>query len=365
MKTFNAQTVLKSAILVIVLASAVGYLFLRKSDDQRDFDLHKGPLRASFLESRAYVLPLNNPDVVPVDQATHMADDDIVFGIVVSGHARAYPRWIMVAYHIANDTIDEHPVMIVQCEICSSVAAFTATVESIQVPLNFEPCGYRLGTFEICDTLTRSRWTTFAGISYAGHLKDKTMSRIPVVIQTWKDWKTVHPKTDVVFATQNLKKRPHGRGPETEIGHPYIPDRMKRTADFSDTRLHSNTLVYGIYDKASKQSVTFPLDILDESGKPLLYEFQGNRYLVVRYGKFAISAFVLPHDKNQYHVSGLHPLLIIDEHGGQWDASGDPIIGSKKSIHLECADGYFAEYYEWINAHPHATLASLAQAEIK
>ena len=64
-------------------------------------------------------LPLNNPGVVPVELANHMDDKDIVVGVVVNGKARAYPLWILVAYHVVNDTICEAPVLLAHCEICS------------------------------------------------------------------------------------------------------------------------------------------------------------------------------------------------------------------------------------------------------
>jgi len=36
---------------------------------------------------RQFVLPLNNPDVVPPHEADHMLPDDIVVGLVVGSHA--------------------------------------------------------------------------------------------------------------------------------------------------------------------------------------------------------------------------------------------------------------------------------------
>ena len=52
---------------------------------------------------------MNNPGVVPASAASHMEADDLVFGVVVKGQPRAYPRWVMVAYHVVNDTINDVP----------------------------------------------------------------------------------------------------------------------------------------------------------------------------------------------------------------------------------------------------------------
>ena len=40
---------------------------------------------------REYALPLNNPDTVPANSATHMEANDLVVGITHHGHSRAYP----------------------------------------------------------------------------------------------------------------------------------------------------------------------------------------------------------------------------------------------------------------------------------
>ncbi len=60
-------------------------------------------------DRRFFLLPLNNPGVAPASAASHMEADDLVFGVVVKGQPRAYPRWVMVAYHVVNDTINDVP----------------------------------------------------------------------------------------------------------------------------------------------------------------------------------------------------------------------------------------------------------------
>ena len=54
-------------------------------------------------KKRPYMLPLNNPSVVTVDEATHLRPDDLVVGVLVAGRARAYPWWILANHHVAND----------------------------------------------------------------------------------------------------------------------------------------------------------------------------------------------------------------------------------------------------------------------
>ena len=67
--------------------------------------------------NREYALPLNNPDTVSAEQATHLKETDLVIGLSIYGKARAYPWWIMSNYHVVNDTfkmgkMSQIPIMV-------------------------------------------------------------------------------------------------------------------------------------------------------------------------------------------------------------------------------------------------------------
>ena len=81
---------------------------------------------------RFIFLPLNNPDIVPVDMASHMKAEDVVVGVVVNGQPRAYPLWIFGQFHVVNDTINDAPVVLAYCEICSGASAFKPLVEGFE-----------------------------------------------------------------------------------------------------------------------------------------------------------------------------------------------------------------------------------------
>jgi hypothetical protein len=310
--------------------------------------------------TRPWALPLNNPETVPAASARYMRNDDIIYGVLVDGVYRAYPRWVMIAYHIANDTFGDIPVMLVQCEVCSSVSAFIPTVD--KYTLNFIPCGLREGTFEICDTATLSRWSSFSGISHSGDLAGRSLTRIPVVVQTWKEWKTAHPRTDVILATENLKKRPHGRR-YSDIGHMFIPPNFKMTAKLDDKRLGNNDLIFGINDLGRKKSVAVPLALIKIERKPYLYNFAGDKYLLIRFGDFSVTSFKLEDDASlKFRILPGYPPVLADDRGGKWNMFGMPEPGSKVKAKLEYADGYFAEWYEWVGSHPETEVAPRLQA---
>ena len=89
--------------------------------------------------------------------AAHMAPDDLVFGVIVNGRPRAYPRWILLNYHVVNDTIKDEPLYLAHCEVCSASSAFRPVIEPmLKGSLTFMICGLRGGTFEVCDNQTLS-----------------------------------------------------------------------------------------------------------------------------------------------------------------------------------------------------------------
>jgi hypothetical protein len=351
-RVFTKMSIFKFSLLFLWMTVMVVAAFIFGYNSKKEIIQ---PIRGTNV-TRSFALPLNNPDVVSAAEAVHMHDEDIVYGVSVEGYFRAYPRWIMVSYHVANDTIDVLPIMLVQCEVCSSVSAFVPVVDT--TILDFKPCGINFGTFDICDAVTLSHWSPFSGQAYSGPLMGKKMERYPVVVQTWKEWKTAHPKTDVVFATQNLKMRPHGRGKITEIGNAYIPTLFKPTANLTDTRMKYNDLIFGITNSMN-QSVAFPLSKIPGGKKPVIYDFDGDRYLLIKFGEFAVTAFRLPPSIANFHFSVLEgpPLLISSQEGGRWNIFGDADPHSKVKARLEYANGYFAEWYEWITNHPNSRIA--------
>jgi hypothetical protein len=57
-------------------------------------------------------LAADDPATVPAGKASFLHDDDEVFGIVVRGHARAYPITMLSYHHVVNDVIEGIPVAV-------------------------------------------------------------------------------------------------------------------------------------------------------------------------------------------------------------------------------------------------------------
>jgi hypothetical protein len=82
---------------------------------------------------RGCIPALDQPAVTDAEGGTWYSDNDLVFGIVIGGQARAYPKNIMEVHEMVNDTLGGRRVAIPYCTLCLSAQAyFTDDVEGFR-----------------------------------------------------------------------------------------------------------------------------------------------------------------------------------------------------------------------------------------
>ena len=309
---------------------------------------------------RFIFLPLNNPGVVPVDMATHMKPDDVVAGIVVNGQARAYPLWIAGQFHVVNDTINDAPVMVTYCEICSGASAFKPVIEQFgDLTLSFQIHGIARGTFTVYDYQTQTVWSPFTGRTLEGKLHPSRMGRVPLIMEYWEDWVKRHPDTEVLFQSPKFREREHMSVVQAQMGHEYIPQGFIDVGNMDDTRLAHNAFVFGVTNQTGDESIAFPLDFLEEKQEMLRYQFANEYYLLKKIGKYGVVAYRLQKDQEDktYHQVSRDPFRVADNEGGLWDEFGKALNESGEKRDLAVADGYFTEWYEWVSGYPESEIA--------
>lgn len=144
----------------------------------------------------------DNPQVSNAADATWLKDSDIIFGVVVNGQARAYPRRIMEVREMVNDTLGGRHLGIPYCTLCGAAQAyFTDQLPSgIERPV-LRTSGLLIRSNKVMfDVNTYSVFDTFKGKAVTGPLAAKglRLERASVVTTRWGDWKKAHPKTTVL-----------------------------------------------------------------------------------------------------------------------------------------------------------------------
>ena len=144
----------------------------------------------------------DNPPVTDAKSAKWLDDDDIVFGIVLNGEARAYPRQIMEVREMVNDTLGGRDLGIPYCTLCGAAQAwFTDDVpDGVDRPILRTSGLLSRSNKVMYDLNTYSVFDTFRGDAVTGSLAKKgvKLSQASVVTTTWKEWKESYPKTTVL-----------------------------------------------------------------------------------------------------------------------------------------------------------------------
>ena len=115
---------MRRRLLGLLLIAAAGFglwLYLTQSDappaeppippPERGSLIGRFP-RSQFHFERDRFLPATDPRTVPASRAHWLEPDDEVFGVVVDGHARAYPIPMIAYHHVVNDVIRGIPIAV-------------------------------------------------------------------------------------------------------------------------------------------------------------------------------------------------------------------------------------------------------------
>ena len=143
--------------------------------------------------------PLRSPKTLPAIEATWLRDGHLVFGIVINGEARAYPKRILAWHEMANDRLGGVDLTVVYCTLCGTVIPYESGTAGRRFTFGTSGLLYRSNKL-MFDEETRSLWSSLEGVPVVGSLVDSGL-QLPfraVVTTTWGEWKREHPSTTVL-----------------------------------------------------------------------------------------------------------------------------------------------------------------------
>ncbi len=180
--------------------------------------------------------------------AAGLADADLVFAAEVGGEARAWPLAILSWHEMLNDRLGGEPVTLSFCTLCRSAALYLGRLPTGE-ETTFGTSGllYRSNKL-MFDRSTRTLWSNLTGEPVMGPLAagatPPSLTALPLVTTTWRDWRTRHPNTTVMVGDPAVAKR---------YGYDYRPgkaDARRAGVSFpvprTDARLPANEEVWGL-----------------------------------------------------------------------------------------------------------------------
>ena len=143
--------------------------------------------------------PLDHPVHVPASEAGYLKDDHIVFGVVVNGDARAYPKRILAWHEMALDEIGGVEMTVIYCTLCGTVLPYESEIGGELRKFGTSGLLYRSNKL-FFDETTMSLWSTLEGRPVIGRLAGSglTLRLRSSVTTTWGEWRREHPDTQVL-----------------------------------------------------------------------------------------------------------------------------------------------------------------------
>ncbi len=207
---------------------------------------------------RGCIPALDDPVTTDAAGGDWYPDDAIVFGVVIDGEARAYPKNQMEVHEMVNDTLGGRRFGMPYCTLCGSAQVFfTDGLDAVaDRPPVLRTSGLLSRSNKVMyDLDSASVFDTFTGEAVTGPLLDAgvVLPQGTVVTTTWAEWKAAHPQT-TILAEDGGEGRTYPLDPLNgrDDDGPIFP-----VGDV-DARLQVQEAVVGII--VDGQAVAFPAD---------------------------------------------------------------------------------------------------------
>jgi hypothetical protein len=183
---------------------------------------------------------LDHPATVPARDAGYLKDGNVVFGVVVNGEARAYPKRILAWHELARDRVGGVELTVVYCTLCGTVIPYASEAGGRRLTFATSGLLYRANKL-MFDAETRSLWSAIDGRPVIGPLAGSGLElrAHPVVTTTWREWSAAHPDGSVLsLATGHDRDYSEGAAYREYFSHdrlmfevPEPDDRLKNKAE--------------------------------------------------------------------------------------------------------------------------------------
>jgi hypothetical protein len=304
---------------------------------------------------------LDNPAMLPADEAAYLEPAEPVFGLAWKGAARAYPLRIMDWHEMANDVVGGVPVSLAYCTLCGAGIAFDGRAPNGET-YTFGSSGFLYRSNKLMyDHQTRTLWNQLTGEPVLGPLAGGEepalqLELLPVVLTTWEAWQAQHPDT-LVLDIQTGYERPYRPG-AAYGGYFASEETMFPVWQRSDL-LEAKERIYALrIDGVPK---AYPLGLLVQEGVVNDTLAETPVALVAPRGAVEVAGFdqrlgevsyqaggeVRAYNRGEYIFSpGPDPATVLDEAGFSWQVTEAALEGpdGARAPRLE---GHLAYWFGW------------------
>ncbi len=291
----------------------------------------------------------------------YLQEDDLVFGVVINGEARAYPHNIGWRHEIVNDVVGGHPVCVTFCPLTGTGLVFDGErPDGSRLSLGVSGLLYNtnLVMYDRADGQTLYPQIYGAGVNSE---VDQALDLLPVVETTWSSWKRLYPESlvqsEAPFDLSAYLNYPYGeyRSRDFFFLFPISPTLG------ANSNLYS--LSYGAKDRVlglriDSETLAFPFSEMGERavinetvvGSDVLVAYDADSHLAIPYSR-QVDDLILTFDLAD--AEDLFPFGLRDQETGTlWDIKGLGIEGELAGQQLRQIPAHNAMWFAWVTFWP-------------
>jgi len=219
---------------------------------------------------------IDDPKYLAVEQAAHVADQDVVLAISYQGQHRAWPARILDHHEIVNDVIGETPMAITWCPLCGSAVGVVREIDGQVTEFGVSGVLYN-SDLVFYDRTTETLWDQIIAEGIVGPLTGRKLELIPITMTRWGKWKAAHPDTDVLSTDTgfDFDYAEDAYGKYRDDAGLMFP--VARTSD----AIHPKSVVFGF--DLNDRKIAFTASLLEEAA-PIEQELAGQTFDVTLAG---------------------------------------------------------------------------------
>lgn len=292
--------------------------------------------------------PLRAPRVLAAAEADYLEDHHIVYGVVVNGEARAYPRRILGWHELVTDRLGGVDITGVYCTLCGTMIVYESRSKAGVHTLGTSGFLYRSNKL-MYDEETQSLWSTLLGEPVIGPLA-KTgakLARRAAVASTWGEWQTRHPETTVLHVETGFD-RDYSEG--AAYADYYATDELMFDVPEQDARLANKAEVIGLVMDGPNgpEALALSVDFL-RAHTLHVEEFQGRRIALLTDPSGAVRAYEIPEAAHWTNWGGED--AVQDASGRRWSLTEDA-VESPEGVRAPRLESTRSFWFAWHAAHP-------------
>ena len=302
--------------------------------------------------------PLYYPKVIPAGEASYLRDGHVVFGLVINGEARAYPKRILAWHEMARDRVGGVELHVVYCTLCGTVIPYGAEVGGEHRTFGTSGLLYRSNKL-MFDHESLSLWSTVEGKPVIGPLAGQALElkAYPVVTTTWREWLAAHPDSSVLSLDTGFE-RDYSEG--AAYRDYFATDSLYFTVPRLDRRLKNKAEVLTLKVRAAAGTDTQPVAIhADFLRRTPVYhlEAMGRRFVVITSRNGANRVYALGTSTAAFPTRAPDRDVVLDADGGRWRVTEDALVSERDpATALPRVPAQRAFWFGWFAQYPDTIL---------